>query len=98
MFFHDKNEKIVRRRMFFSGRVTGVGFRYRTKMAADQLGLSGWVRNTSDDCYVEMEVQGTEKQIGQLLASYRDSRWIDIDHVDVTNIPVQREDGFYVRY
>ncbi|NND91676.1 MAG: acylphosphatase [Granulosicoccus sp.] len=32
-----------------SGRVQGVGFRYSTRRAAEQLDLSGWVRNRPDD-------------------------------------------------
>ena len=88
------NGRIVRKHIFFSGRVTGVGFRYRTKMAAEKLGLTGWVRNTSDDMNVEMEVQGTEEKIAALLSTYRYNRWINITSMDVTEIPVIDEKGF----
>lgn len=36
------------RRYLVSGRVQGVGFRYHSRMQAQQLGLAGWVRNLPD--------------------------------------------------
>ena len=50
-------EGTVRRRYVVSGRVQGVGFRYRARYAAGQLGLTGWVEN-EDDGTVTLEVQG----------------------------------------
>lgn len=35
-------------RMNVQGRVQGVGFRYMTKMVADQLGVTGSVKNEDD--------------------------------------------------
>lgn len=43
------------------GRVQGVSFRYFTLRAAEQLGLTGWVRNRFDGT-VELVAEG-EKQI-----------------------------------
>ena len=47
----------VRKHIYFSGRVQGVGFRYRSYYIAQSLGLTGWVTNLWDG-RVEMEVQG----------------------------------------
>ena len=48
--------------MTVSGRVQGVGFRYMTKMVADQLGILGIVKNEANgDGYIEAmggEVEG----------------------------------------
>lgn len=41
-----------------SGRVQGVGFRYATRRAAKQYGLSGWVRNCPNGT-VETTATGT---------------------------------------
>ncbi|HJB62075.1 MAG TPA: acylphosphatase, partial [Candidatus Microbacterium pullistercoris] len=40
-----------------TGTVQGVGFRYSTKAEAEQLGVTGWVRNVGSD-RVEIEAQG----------------------------------------
>ena len=58
-------EGTVRRRCVVSGRVQGVGFRYRARYAAGQLGLAGWVENESDGT-VTLEVQGDPALFGQL--------------------------------
>jgi acylphosphatase len=48
------------------GRVQRVGFRQGVKVAARQLGLTGWVRNTPDGM-VEVFAQGDEKAVDQLV-------------------------------
>ena len=64
-----KQEK-VRKHIFFYGRVQGVGFRYYAVQKANQLGLTGWVKNLYDGS-VEMEVEGQEELIDQLIIFYR---------------------------
>ena len=53
---------MVRWNMILSGRVQHVGLRFRAKMTAQQLGLTGWVRNL-DDGNVELELQGEQETI-----------------------------------
>ena len=38
----------VRKHIYFSGRVQGVGFRYRSYYIAQSLGVTGWVTNLWD--------------------------------------------------
>ena len=45
---------MVRKHIFFSGDVQGVGFRYRSFYIAQSLGLAGWVENLWDG-RVEMD-------------------------------------------
>jgi len=49
-----------------SGRVQGVWFRATTKEKAEQLGLSGWVRNTPDGC-VEAVFEGEETLVNEMI-------------------------------
>lgn len=49
-----------------SGRVQGVWFRVNAKDKAEQLGLNGWVRNTSDGS-VEAVFEGEQGQINEML-------------------------------
>ncbi len=87
----------VRRHIVFTGRVQGVGFRYRASYVARAREVTGWVKNNWDGS-VEMEAQGTEDAIDKMLAALQQDRFIRIDHMDVKNIPAQeRENGFHVR-
>ena len=52
--------------VIISGRVQGVFFRASTKQKAEQLGLTGWVRNTSDG-NVEAIFEGNENAINEMI-------------------------------
>lgn len=49
-----------------SGRVQGVGFRYMTKLVADQIGVAGIVRN-EDDGSVYIEAVGPYEKIEEFI-------------------------------
>ena len=88
--------KIIRKHIIFYGRVQDVGFRYYSVHKARQLGLAGWVKNL-DDGSVEMEVQGREAEIDQLILFLDGHRWIRIDAMDVNTIPVISDHDFVER-
>ena len=90
------SESIVRKHIYFSGDVQGVGFRFRSYYIAQSLGLTGWVENMWDG-RVEMEVQGSESSIQELLARIRQQRWIDITDLEMSEIPCVEESGFHIR-
>jgi len=92
------NKKIIRRRYAFYGSVQAVGFRYRAMHAAQLYGATGWVKNERYGS-VTMEIQGTEKQIAQVLAAIRAGTYIRIDHLEYTDIPIEEEErSFRVAY
>ena len=86
------NEKI-RKHIFFYGRVQGVGFRYYSVNKARQLGLTGWVRNLYDGS-VEMEVQGPERFIDELIIFLQNRRFVEIDDIKAKTVPIQDEYDF----
>ena len=86
----------IRKHFWFSGRVQGVGFRYRAYYIAQSLGVTGWVRNSWDD-RVEMEVQGTREEISQMLVLLNQQRFICIERVEEERSPLEEESGFGVR-
>ena len=89
---------MVRKHFFFSGRVQGVGFRYQSAYYARRLGLTGWVRNLSD-ARVEMEVQGKESVIAQLVLELKNTSYIRIERVVCENLPLKEgEDKFSTRF
>ncbi|MDO4679163.1 MAG: acylphosphatase [Eubacteriales bacterium] len=91
-----EDREIVRRHYWFSGRVQGVGFRYRAFYIAQGLGLSGWVRNSWDE-RVEMEVQGTREAISQMLIRLQEQRFIDIERIEEEVIPVEADGWFSIK-
>ena len=50
-----------------SGRVQGVWYRANTKQKADELGLSGWVKNTAKGT-VEAVFEGEETTVNEMIA------------------------------
>ena len=87
-----KQEK-VRKHIFFYGRVQGVGFRYYAVQKANQLGLTGWVKNLYDGS-VEMEVEGHEELIDQLIIFLQNRTYIWIERIDAKKIPLQQDSSF----
>ena len=87
-----KQEK-VRKHIFFYGRVQGVGFSYYAVQKANQLGLTGWVKNLYDGS-VEMEVEGQEELIDQLIIFLQNRTYIWIERIDAKKIPLQQDSSF----
>ena len=90
-------EGTVRRRYVVSGRVQGVGFRYRARYAASQLGLTGWVEN-EDDGTVTLEVQGDPALFARMFDMIAAGGYVQITAIrsqDIAPDPWAR--GFSVR-
>ena len=87
-----KQEK-VRKHTFFYGRVQGVGFRYYAVQKANQLGLTDWVKNLYDGS-VEMEVEGQEELIDQLIIFLQNRTYIWIERINAKKIPLQQDSSF----
>ncbi|MBQ3285047.1 MAG: acylphosphatase [Ruminococcus sp.] len=89
---------IVRKYIRFYGQVQAVGFRWRATQAARAYGVSGWVRNEYDDS-VSMEIQGTERQIDDVVSSLERGSYIRIDRMEVKTIAVDPDErGFNDKY
>lgn len=91
MFWEKKTK--IRKHIIFYGRVQGVGFRYYAVQKANQLGLTGWVKNLYDGS-VEMEVEGQEELIDQLIIFLQNRTYIWIERIDAKKIPLQRDSSF----
>ena len=82
--------------IYFSGRVQGVGFRYRAELMARSLYLTGWVKNLWDG-RVEMEVQGDLSQIRKFLIQLRAQPYIRIEHMEIQDdLPLVKESAFEI--
>ena len=75
----------IRKHFYFSGRVQGVGFRYRSYYIAQSMGLTGWVKNLWDD-RVEMEVQGTREEIREMVERLSQQSFVEIEGIESKEI------------
>ena len=85
---------MIRKRIVFTGRVQGVGFRWRAEQAARLYNCTGWCRNDWSGS-VTMEIQGKEEAIDRVIESLENGRFIWIHGMDVTPLdPDPEERGF----
>ena len=68
--------------MIFGGRVQGVGFRYKSYLLANELGLTGDVNNLYDGD-VELNIQGDREKIDLFLEKLAKDRFIRIDDIEI---------------
>ena len=87
---------MIRKHIIAHGRVQGVGLRFTVTGFAKKYNVTGWVRNLYDGT-VEMEVQGDENSIQQMLVQIQKQRWIEVNHMEITEIPCVEERGFRIR-
>ena len=89
---------MIRKRIIFTGRVQGVGFRWRAEQAARLYNCTGWCRNDWDGT-VTMEIQGTEVKINLVIAAIRCGRYIHVEHMEFSTLPaVPDEKEFISKY
>ena len=85
----------VRKHIYFSGQVQGVGFRFRATGAARANDLTGWVDNLWDG-RVEMEVQGELSGIERMIQEIQMGSFIQIDDYQMEDLPLEEgEWSFY---
>lgn len=85
----------VAKKIWISGLVQGVGFRYYTQRQAEILGVSGYARNLADG-RVEVVVEGEQQNVQQLVS------WLEqggptharVDGLEVEEIAVGGYGGF----
>lgn len=88
----------MRESVLFSGRVQGVGFRYKLSHLAEYYGVTGWVRNEYDGT-VSAELQGLEEEIDRIIQTLAQDRYIRLEGIARKKMPVCPEErGFRIRY
>ena len=91
----DKNQ---RARVYYSGHVQGVGFRYTTQSVARRFAVTGFVRNLPDG-RVELVAEGEQREVEAFLAQVRE-HFSDRIRDELTDIgPVTAEySGFTIEH
>ncbi len=87
------------RRVFYSGHVQGVGFRYTTQQIARGFEVDGYVRNLPDG-RVELAAEGHPAELDAFLEAIRDAMSRHIRDVSTETGPPSEPpiSGFTVRY
>ena len=85
--------------VIISGRVQGVWFRQSTKQKAEQLGLTGWVRNTSGG-NVEAVFEREENLIQEMITWCKQGPPLaKVENVQIKNLcPTNAFDSFSIKY
>lgn len=86
---------IIARKVFISGLVQGVGFRYFTQRSAARHQILGYVKNLKDgrvECYVEAEESNVQEFINDITAGPTYSRVSDIEEI------VLEPEGFFTQF
>ena len=88
-----------RRRVHYSGRVQGVGFRYTAHGLAQGYAVAGYVRNLPDG-RVELVAEGTPEDLDEFLAAIRDALGGKIHDVSVQHETPEdpSPSGFEIRF
>lgn len=91
-------EQIKRYKAVLTGNVQGVGLRVFVVENATKLGITGWVKNMADGT-VQMEAQGTEDKLEQLMAVIKKGNFIiKVDNIECSEIDCVEETSFIIKY
>ena len=87
----------LRRRVVAHGLVQGVWFRESARRRADELGITGWIRNRADGA-VEAELEGLPEDVAVLTDWFRHGpSGAQVERVEVEDAAPTGEAGFSVR-
>ncbi|MBI5156099.1 acylphosphatase [Candidatus Peregrinibacteria bacterium] len=85
-------------RFIITGTVQGVFFRAEMKKLADQLGLTGWVKNC-DDGSVEVHAEGPAEKLKELeIWCRKGPPAAVVENVIVKDVAEENHESFIIRY
>src|ERR671936_740596 len=87
----------VCKRVYYSGRVQGVGFRYTTQGLARGFAVSGYVRNLPAG-EVELVAEGEPGEVDRFLAAVAERMGHYIEEARVQDVPPGGYQGFRIRH
>ncbi len=94
----DSQPASVRRTLYFSGRVQGVGFSFTAEAIASRFGVTGFVRNLRDG-RVELVVEGAESELGRFQNAVEQAMRGNINEVNATDTTATGEfTGFSIAF
>ena len=92
------SSRCIRREVYYSGHVQGVGFRFSTQRVAADFAVDGCVRNLPDG-RVHLVAEGEADEVERFLQAVRDRMGAYIDDVSNDQLAASGEfTGFRIRY
>ena len=88
---------MICKRVYYSGRVQGVGFRYTAQHLAAGFAVAGYVRNLSDGD-VELVAEGEADEVERFLAAVAGRMAPNIARTAVREEPPAGRRGFPIRH
>lgn len=88
---------MVSKRVYYSGRVQGVGFRYTAESLAQNFDVAGYVRNLPNGD-VELVAEGPADQVEQFLKAVAGRMARHIHHTTIQDETPGGYQGFEVRH
>ena len=85
-----------RARVFYSGRVHGVGFRYTAERLALEEGLVGWVKNLADG-RVELLCEGPHAKMEALLEKIKENALLG-RHIRAASVSWEKPTGEFSEF
>jgi len=91
--------KKIKRHIYISGRVQGIGFRANARDKAQILGVKGWIRNLHDG-RVEAVVEGEQSSVNQMINYLkRGPSFARVDNYEIKKeSPKDNFNSFSIRY
>jgi acylphosphatase len=86
---------MIAKRIIYSGRVQGVGFRYTTRHIAQGYAVAGYVRNLPDGS-VEVVVEGAPDQVEAFIAAVEARMGDYVQHTAAHNEAPGNHRGFRI--
>jgi acylphosphatase len=93
---HNSSMRVCKR-VHYSGRVQGVGFRYTTERMAADYPIDGYVKNLPDGA-VEVVAEGEAKQVDAFLAAVASQMARYIMKASEQECPSAGHSGFRIRF
>jgi acylphosphatase len=87
----------VCKRVQYSGRVQGVGFRYTVQALAPAYPVAGWVRNLANGD-VELVAEGPPEEVDAFLKAVAHRMADYIERSDIDDQPPSNLQGFRIRH
>ena len=80
----DKSAETIRRTIYFTGRVQGVGFRFTAESVATRFTVTGYVRNLPDG-RVELVAEGTRDELDHFQSAIQEAMRTGIREVQAND-------------